>query len=146
MSIAQRVNSIRNSNQVDKYRAVVEKVIQLESNDWSMFLELMKNLHSADIHQTEAETKPKELTIKKEKSSEIIKRKRFTESSAQTQTTPPKNTKSPTKCRSYRSPIRPPKTIKDRLKDCLLKIFTTWSLEDKNTFPIMQYKSINKTQ
>ena len=34
------------------YRDVIEKLIQLESNDSPKFLEQLKNVHSAEIHQT----------------------------------------------------------------------------------------------
>ena len=47
-SVAQRANSI---SQVDKYRAFIKKLIQLEPNDWQKFQEHQKKLHSADFRQ-----------------------------------------------------------------------------------------------
>ena len=58
-SVGQMVNPIRGSNQVDKYRALFKKIIQLEPNDWLKFQEKLKNLHLSKIYQTEAQTKQK---------------------------------------------------------------------------------------
>ena len=63
--VARRVNPIRNGNQHDNYRALVEKLIHLEPNDWPKFQKQLKNLHTAEIHHTEKETKLKELISKK---------------------------------------------------------------------------------
>ena len=41
-SVAQRAVTI---NQENRYRALVEKLIQLEPNDWPKFLEQLKNQH-----------------------------------------------------------------------------------------------------
>ena len=71
-SVVPCVNLIRNSNQPDDYRALVEKLIYLEPNDWLKFQKLLKNLHSAEIHQTESQTeilhsKQREIQWNKEK-------------------------------------------------------------------------------
>ena len=65
--LAQRANPIRNSNQPDNYRALDKKLIQLELNDSPKYLEQLKNLHSAEIHQTEAHAKLKEQRKKQRK-------------------------------------------------------------------------------
>ena len=54
-TVAQKVNPIRNCSQPDNYRALFEKLIQLEPNDWPKFQEQLNNLHLAEIHQTEAQ-------------------------------------------------------------------------------------------
>ena len=45
-SVVQRADTI---NQDNKYRALMEKLIQLELNDWPKFWEHLKNLHSAEL-------------------------------------------------------------------------------------------------
>ena len=49
----------------------MEKLIQLEPNDLPKFQEHLKNVHSAEIQQTEAQTQPKEVSANKEKSNKI---------------------------------------------------------------------------
>lgn len=72
----------------------------------ALFRIYLTDIHSKEIVQTKRQKEVNERI-------EIIdKRKPNTKSSAQTQTTPPKNKKSPTKQRSRRSPIYPPTTIK----------------------------------
>ena len=106
VSVAQRVDPIRQSSQVDKYRAVVEKLNQSEPNDWPKFQEhVTKILQSAEFLRTEIKTN-------KGKSNEIIQTKTNTIHTARTQTAPLKKRKSPTKQNSHRSPIRPPKTVR----------------------------------
>ena len=58
-TVVQRVNPIKNRIQPDNYKALIEKLIQLEPNDRPKFWEQLKNLHSAEIYQTEAQTKVK---------------------------------------------------------------------------------------
>ena len=48
-SVAQRADAI---NQDNRYRALMEKLIWLEPNDWLKFLEQLKNLYLAEL-QTE---------------------------------------------------------------------------------------------
>ena len=64
---ARKANQNRNSNQFNNYRALVEKLIQLEPSDCPKFQEQLKNLHSAEIHQTEAQIKLKEYVTDKQK-------------------------------------------------------------------------------
>ena len=47
-SIARRMNTIIQEN---KYRALIEKLIQLEPNDWPRFQEHLNKLHSAECQQ-----------------------------------------------------------------------------------------------
>ena len=51
-SIAQSVNPI---NQDNKYRALAEKLIQLELNEWPKFQSQLKNLHAAEFQQTQTQ-------------------------------------------------------------------------------------------
>ena len=102
-SVAQRVDTI---NQHNRYRGLVEKLIQLEPNNPPKFLEQLKNLHSAEF-----QTQPRPVRANKEKANETTKVKSLTNQqtnpTAQIKTPPPKR-KSPTKLNSHRSPIRPP--------------------------------------
>ena len=58
-SVARRADTI---NQDNRYRALGEKLIQVEPNDWSIFQEQLKNLHSA-----EPQTQPRSVNANKEK-------------------------------------------------------------------------------
>ena len=110
-SVGRRVDPI---DQDHKYRAMVEKLIQLELNDWPKFQELLKKLHLIEFPQVQ--TQWQEVT-NKEKSSEVVQIKTHRESITQTWTTLPKSGKSPpTKEFLPKSPIRLLKSIKDRLK------------------------------
>ena len=46
-------NTTNNNNQLDKYRAPTEKLVQLEQNDQLKFQEELKKLHSTEICQTQ---------------------------------------------------------------------------------------------
>ena len=48
VSVAQRVDI---TNQDNKYRTLVEKLIQMEVNDWSKFQEHLKKLYLAKFYQ-----------------------------------------------------------------------------------------------
>ncbi len=63
---------MRSSNQPDNYRSLLEKLIQLEPNNWQKFQELLKKLHLAGIRCTEAQTKLEEITAKKNKPESLI--------------------------------------------------------------------------
>ena len=76
----------------------MEKLIQLEVNDWPKFKEQLKNLHSTEIHQIEAQIKLKEFIINQGK---IQSKKKYTKFTAQTQTTSPENTKSLTQNKGH---------------------------------------------
>ena len=65
-TVAGRANPISNSNQQDNYRALDDKLIELELNDWTKFQEQLKKLHSSKIHQTEAQTELKKKPYNKQ--------------------------------------------------------------------------------
>ena len=50
-SVARRTDR---TNEDNKYRTLVEKLIQLEANDWPKFHEHPKKQHSAEFHQAPA--------------------------------------------------------------------------------------------
>ena len=99
-SVTKRADTI---NQGNKYRAIGEKLIY----DCSKFQDHLKKLHSVNCYQA-ATQKVKNY----EKSNEVVQAKTnigFT--------TPPKSDKfPPIKQLFHKSPIRPPKTVTDRLK------------------------------
>ena len=101
-SIAQRADT---TNQDNKYRTFVEKLIQLEVNDWSMFQEQLKKLHSAASDQKRVGNG--------ERSNVIVQTKTHVWSTTPKRTTP-KSAKSPTKQPLHKSPIRPPKSFCSR--------------------------------
>ena len=47
-SIARKMDT---TNQDNKYRRLVEKLIQLEANDWPKFRKHLKKLHPAEFYQ-----------------------------------------------------------------------------------------------
>ena len=50
MPMLHSVNSIiNNNNQLDQYRAFIEKLVQLGLNDWLKFQEQPKKLHSVHV-------------------------------------------------------------------------------------------------
>ena len=51
-SVAQRIDR---TNEDNKYRTLVEKLIQLEANDWPKFQKHLKKLHSVEFYQTLAQ-------------------------------------------------------------------------------------------
>ena len=112
-SVAWRVNPIRNNNQPKNVIVLAEKLIQLEPNDWPKFQEQLKILHSAKIHQIELKEKKKK---ERKKCNKIIKEKICTKATAQTQTTPLKYTKAPTKQRSHKFLIHPPQNHQRQAK------------------------------
>ena len=52
--------STNNNNQLDKYRSLIKKRLQLELNNLPKFQEQLKNLHSAEICETETKTQIKQ--------------------------------------------------------------------------------------
>ena len=50
-SVAWRADT---TNQSNKYRTLLEKLIQLEVNDWPKFQENLKRLHSVEFYQAPA--------------------------------------------------------------------------------------------
>ena len=127
-SVAQRVNT---TNEDNKYRALVEKSIQLETNDWSKFQEQLKKLYSTEFYQAPAQ----QWVRNEEKSNVIVQTKTRVGSTTPTQTTS-KSARSPTKQLLYKSPIHPLKCIKDRLRK--LSPIKPEQLKPKSQAPISQ--------
>ena len=90
------------TNEDNKYKTLVEKLIQLEANDRPKFQEHLKKLHSAKFYQAPAQQQVEN----RERSIVVVQTK-----------TIPKSAKSPTKQPLHKSPIRLPKSIKDGLKN-----------------------------
>ena len=109
-SVARRADT---TNQDTKYRTLVEKLIQLEANDWLKFQEHLKKLHSAEFYQSPAQQR----VWNGERSSVIVRTKTHVGSTTPTRSTL-ESEKSPPKQPLHKSLIRPPKSIKDRLKIC----------------------------
>ena len=100
------------TNDDNEYRTLIEKLIQLEANDWPKFQEHLKKLLSAEFYQAPAQQQ----VGNGERSSVAVQTKTHVGSITPTWTTS-KSTKSPTKQPLHKSPICPPKSIKDRLKN-----------------------------
>ena len=103
-SVAQRVDRTNDDN---KYRILMEKLIKLEANDWPKFQEDLKKLHSVEFYQAPAQQQ----VASGERSNVIVKIKTHVGSITPTQTTP-KSAKSPSKHPLYKSPIHPQKAFK----------------------------------
>ena len=101
------------TNQDNKYRTLMEKLIQLEANDWPMFQEHQKKLHSPRFYQAPAQ----QWVGNGKRFNVLVQAKTHVGSSTPTQTNPPKSVKSPTKQPLHKSPIRPPKSTKGKLKN-----------------------------
>ena len=82
---------------------MVVKLMHSDPNDWPTFQGNLKNVRFAEIQQTE--TKRTKVSINEAKTNEKFKEK-STKSTDQTETTPLKDRKNPTKPSLYRSPIR----------------------------------------
>ena len=108
-SVAQRADR---TNEDNKYRTLVEKLIQLEANDRPNFQELLKKLHSVEFYQAPAQQR----VGNGEGSKVVVQTKTHIGSTTPTQTIP-KSAKSPTKQPLHKSLIHPPKSIKDKLKN-----------------------------
>ena len=108
-SVARRADRI---NDDTKYRTLVEKLLKLEANDWPKFQEHLKKLHSDEFYQAPAQQQ----VANGERSNVLVQTKTHVGSITPTRTTP-KSAKSPSKQPLHKSPIRPPKSIKDRLKN-----------------------------
>ena len=68
MNVTQKLSSVNsttnnNNNQLDKYKALIEKLLQLGPNDWLNFQVQLKKLHSAEIYQTEPPAQIKEIKL-----------------------------------------------------------------------------------
>ena len=108
-SVARRADR---TNDDYKYRTLMEKLIKLEANDWPKFQEHLKKLHSVEFYQAPAQQQ----VANGERSNVVVQTKTHVGSITPTRTTP-KSAKSPSKQPLHKSPIRPPKSIKDRLKN-----------------------------
>ena len=88
-SVARRADR---TNEDNKYRTFVEKLIQLEANDWPKFQKHLKKLHSAEFYQAQ----PQQQVENGQRSSVVVQTKTHVGSITPTRTTP-KSAKSPTK-------------------------------------------------
>ena len=131
-SVARRVDRI---NDDTKYRTLVEKLIKLEANDWSKFQEPQKKLHSVEFYQAPAQQQ----VANGERSNVVVQTKTHVGFITPTRTTP-KSAKSPSKQPLHQSPISPPKSIKDRIKN--LSPIRPEQLKQKSQLPISQTRKI----
>ena len=113
----------------------MEKLIKLEANDWPKFQEHLKKLHSVEFYQAPAQQK----VANGERSNVVVQTKTHVGSITATWTIP-KSAKSPSKQPLRKSPIRPPKSIKDRLKN--LSPIRPEQLKQKSQLPISQTAKI----
>ena len=108
-SIAQRADR---TNDDTKYRTLVEKLLKREAKDWPKFQEHLKKPHSVEFYQAPAQQQ----VANGERSNVVVQTKTPVGSITPTLTTP-KSAKSPSKQALHKSTIRPPKSIKGRLKN-----------------------------
>ena len=127
-SVARRADR---TNDDTKYRTPVEKLLKLETNDWPKFQEHLKTLHSVEFYPAPAQQQ----VANEEKSNVVVQTKTHVGSITPTRTTP-KSAKSLSKQPLHKSPIRPPKIIKDRLKNLSPK--RPEQLKQKSQLPISQ--------
>ena len=114
-----------------KYRTLVEKLIKLEANDWPKFQKHLKKLHSVEFYQA-----PARQQVANDERSNVVT---HVGSIIPTWTTP-KSAKSPSKQPLNKSLIRPPKSIKERLKN--LSPIRPEQLEQKSQLPLSQTVNI----
>ena len=103
----------------------------MEANDWPKFQEHLKKLHLVKFYQAPAHQQ----VGNGERSNVIVQTKTHVGSIIPTRTTP-KSAKSLSKQPLHKSPIRPPKSIKDRLKN--LSPIRPEQLKQKSQLPISQ--------
>ena len=113
----------------------MEKLIKLEANDWPKFQEHLKKLHLVEVYQASAQQQ----VGNGKRSNIVVQTKTLIGSITPTQTTP-KSAKSPSKQSLHKSPIRLPKSIKDRLKN--LSPIRPEQLKQKSQLPISQTAKI----
>ena len=130
-SVARRVDR---TNDDTKYRTLVEKLLKLEANDWPKFQEHLKKLHSDEFYQAPAQQQ----VANGERSNVVVQTKTHVRSITPTRTTP-KSAKSP-KQPLHKSPIRPPKSLKERLKNP--SPIRSEQLKQKSQLPISQTTKI----
>ena len=131
-SVARRVDR---TNDDTKYRTLMEKLLKLEANDWRKFQEQLKKLHSDEFYQAAAQQQ----FANGEISNVVVQTKTHVGSITPTHTIP-KGAKSPSKQPLHKSPIRPLKMIKDRLKN--LSPIRPEQLKQKSQLPISQTTKI----
>ena len=107
-SVAKRADRTNDN----RYRTLVEKLIKLEANDWPMFLEHLKKLHSVEFYQAPAQQQ----VGNGARSNIVVQTKTLVGSITPTWTTH-KSAKSLSKQTLHKSPIHPPKGINHRLKN-----------------------------
>ena len=131
-SVAWRVDT---TNQDNTYGTLVEKLIQLEVNDWPKFQEPLKKPHSAEFYLASSQQQ----IGNGERSNVVVRIKMHVGSTTPTRTTS-KSAKSPTKQLLHKSTICPPKSIKDRLK--ILFPIKPEQIKQKSQAPISQTAKI----
>ena len=104
-SVARRADRTNDDN---KYRIFMKKLIKWEANDWPKFQEHLKKLHSVEFYQAPAQQPVRN----GERSNIVVHTKIHVGSITPTRTT--KNAKSTTKQQLHKLPIRSPEIIKDR--------------------------------
>ena len=130
-SVARRADR---TNDDSKYRTL-EKLLKLEANDWPKFQEHLKKLHSDEFYQAPAQQQ----VANGEISNVVVQTKTHVGSITPTRTTP-KSAKSRSKQPLHKSPICPPKSIKDSLKN--LSPIKPEQLKQKSQLPISQTTKI----
>ena len=131
-SVARRADR---TNDDTKYRTLVEKLHKLEANDWPKFQEHLKKLHSVEFYHAPAQQQVEN----GERSNVVVQTKTLVGSITPTRTTP-KSAKFTSKQPLHKSPIPPPKSIKDRLKN--LSPMRPEQLKQKSQLPISQTTKI----
>ena len=130
--VARRANT---TNQDNKYRTLVEKLIQLEANDGPKFQEQLKKLHPTELYRAPAQPQIGNGVI----SNVVVQIKPHEGSTTPTRTNS-KSAKSPTKQLLHTSLIRPPKSIKGWLNN--LSPIRPEQLKQKSQAPINQARKI----
>ena len=110
-SIARRTDT---TNEDNKYRTLVEKLIQLEANDWPKFQGHLKKLYAAEFYQAPAQQQ----VGNGERYNVVVKTKTHAGSTTPTPTTP-KSSKSPTNSRYISHQSVHQKALKTDEKTCL---------------------------
>ena len=131
VSVTRRADRTNDDN---KYRTLVEKLIQLKANDWPKFQEHLKKLHLVEFYQAPAQ----QWVENGERSNVVVQIKTYVGSITPKRTTR-KSTKSPSKQPLHKSPIRLPKSIKDTKN---LSPIRPEQLEQKSQAPISQAAKI----
>ena len=129
-SVSQRVDR---TNDTNKYKTLMEKLIKLKANYWPKFQEHLNKIHSVKFYQAPAQQE----VGNRERSNDVVQTKTHIGSITPTRTTP-KSAKSPSKQPLHKSPIRSLKSIKDRLKN--LSPIKSGLLKQKPKFPLSKLR------